>query len=94
MKSNIEKFLPKETFEEVTVRKALYWISAYCKWELEQTSSEWKVSLYECDQEVSHTFDRLLNDYHLRYKASSETESLRRAIAKAVLKSISEKLKQ
>lgn len=80
--------LPKEKFSENVVRKALYWFSQYCLWQLKERDTEWLIYIENEMVDSKFHFDRLLNDQLLREKIDIQTADLRRSIVRKVLSGI------
>jgi len=86
-------FLSKTSYSETIVRKALYWLSEYCIWQLEETNEAWKVTLLAEGKELDcyqADYHRLLNDFKLRETLDRNTKHLRSKIIYAALKKIAE----
>lgn len=76
---------------ELTLRKALYWMSNITPWTLELEGEQWKVC-FECDENeiaIKQKFEVLINDYLLRDVLDSKTSDLKQAIIKKSLKDLS-----
>lgn len=74
----------KSKYPEIVVRKALYWLSEYASWKLDESNESWMVTLPENDDTEFH-FHRLLNDFLLRDKIDVNTKRLRQTIIEQAL---------
>lgn len=82
-------FLSKETFDEVVVRKSLYWCSRHFNWILSEDAKNWVVKIISGGEADEAIFHRYLNDQVLREKIDRDTAGMRRKIVKKVLSSMS-----
>jgi len=76
---------------ELSIRKALYWMSGLVSWTIEIEGEHWKVC-FECDENeiaIKQKFEVLINDYILRENLDSKTSDLKLAIIKKSLKDLS-----
>lgn len=76
---------------ELTLRKALYWMSNMVPWTLECEGEKWTI-VFECDENeiaIKQKFEVLINDYILREELDSKTSDLKHAIIKKSLKDLS-----
>lgn len=91
---NTEILFNKTTHSEMVIRKALYWLSSYTKWELSETGSCWVVLIPTTDNAVKsrQELHRLINDQILREKITLQTQNIRKSIITKVLHDIEESL--
>lgn len=87
-----KKRIEKKLYSEWVIRNALYWMTAYTQWNLEDSGSEWVISFNALSQEYEFEFERLLNDYTLRELLQRQTGQLRTSIIDNVLSSIDARL--
>lgn len=83
--------LPREGVSETVLRKALYWLTEACEWELEEGQGHWQVTLrggQDGPNSCRAEFDRLLNDFLLRERLDQKTGHLREQITLAALKGL------
>jgi len=84
-------YYKKSQLTELSLRKALYWMSEIAPWTLELEGEQWKVC-FECNENeitIRHKFECLVNDYILRSALDSKTSDLKQAIIKKSLKDLS-----
>ncbi|WP_417579027.1 hypothetical protein [Nitrincola sp.] len=70
MSDSIEFY--KTELSEWVLRNALYWISPFSAWTLDETPSTWIVGLEVDSNEVRSELNRLINDYALRESLKRE----------------------
>lgn len=85
---NLSLSFSKDKLDELVIRKALYQLTPYCEWELEETGTSWIVTAYSEKKDIKRVFDRLINDQVLRSKIDRETYQLRRKIIYKALSDI------
>lgn len=84
-------YYKQSQLSELSLRKALYWMSAITPWTLEREGEQWKI-YFECSGEeiiIKQKFESLVNDYLLREALDSKTGDLKLAIIKKSLKDLS-----
>jgi His-Xaa-Ser system protein HxsD len=79
----------KEKYDEQSIRRALYWLSAHCEWTLDEDENTWIVH-YTGDSKLRAVLHRLVNDQILRQKIDRSTANLRERIISKVLKELSD----
>ncbi|UTP72754.1 His-Xaa-Ser system protein HxsD [Alteromonas sp. LMIT006] len=83
--------LKKKSTSEIALRKALYWLDDDCMWTLTESDNEWLIEV-SCDENLKELYiskiHKLVNDYTLRERISSKTDSLKNAIIKKTLKDL------
>lgn len=88
----MDKSIAKKVCSEWVLRNSLYWMSAVCRWKLDENDEYWLVSFEDWNDEVEFEFERLLNDYKLREKLQAQTGQVRTSIIDNVLRSIDSRL--
>lgn len=80
----------KLSYSEKVLRKALYWLSEDCCWELNETDDNWLVLVHEESEEMFNTaeLNRLINDFKLRELLDIETKELRINLIKSAFQKI------
>lgn len=79
--------LKKNNYPEVVIRKSVYSMTTFCKWELEESRGEWIITL-NSEASIKKDFDRILNDNILRFKIDEKTLYLREEIIKKSLQKV------
>ena len=85
--------LPKASYSESVLRKALYWLTEFCEWTLDEVDDSWQIALLTNDSEFDcckAELNRLLNDFLLRERLDTATKHMRRKIVTAALSKLSE----
>lgn len=85
-------FYDKSKVSEITIRKALYWMSDSAEWSLDGEDETWRVEFavsVQEQQQVKMKLEQLVNDYLLRENVDSNTLPLKNAIIQKSLKDLS-----
>jgi His-Xaa-Ser system protein HxsD len=85
--------LNKSKINEISLRKALYWIDEKCSWELLEEDNHWKINLTGPDDFIEKELSKLnsnINDNILRYNLSRDSHSTREEIIKNALLKIAQ----
>ena len=84
-----KEIFEKSQFDELVVRRALYWLSAHCEWTLDEDERSWIVH-YEDGLELRPILHRLVNDQILRQKLDNATQNLRERLISKVFAELSD----
>lgn len=80
--------LPKVSYSEIVVRKALYWCDPSFMWVLESHEENWIISVEQPATSFEATLHKHLNDFLLRERLDAQTRSLREELINASLRAV------
>ena len=81
----------KARYSRAVVERALYWLAASCEWTLEESDTEWRVTILAAPTDAQghfSAFERLLLDAVLRARISDSTAQLRESIVFSALNAV------
>ncbi|HHR6128749.1 TPA: His-Xaa-Ser system protein HxsD [Providencia alcalifaciens] len=84
--------LNKQDYSLPVVRQALYWMSEFSEWTIDDKGNELAITFIDNNEMVLFKFYQLLNDYSLREKIDIKTRHVRNSIINKVLASLDERL--
>ncbi|WP_272521183.1 His-Xaa-Ser system protein HxsD [Providencia sp. PROV202] len=84
--------LNKQDYSLPVVRQALYWMSEFSEWTIDDRENELAITFVDNNEEILFKFYQLLNDYSLREKIDIKTRHTRNSIINKVLASLDERL--
>lgn len=82
--------LSKSSHSEEVIRKALYWLTESCSWELNESETEWLVTISTngLGDPSTTELNRLINDFKLRESLDLRTKGLRMKLIQTSLAKI------
>lgn len=80
--------LPKVSYTEIVVRKALYWCDPSSMWILEAHEENWVISVEQPAMNFEAILHKHLNDFLLRERLDIQTRSLREELISASLHAV------